>query len=149
MKRVVVIVLVAAALLAMAVAALAPASLIAPSLERATGGRVVAGEVEGSLWHGRAVLAAGAARLPVAWKLDPVPLLSGEARVRLTPVDGSSNTVRADISARPSTWVASARTSQPGHAVGNAHCSAVNAARASCTRTYSVAASRVTVSRHN
>ena len=99
MKRVVVIVVIAAALLAMAIAALAPASLVAPSIERATGGRVIAGAVEGSLWRGRAVLAAGAARLPVAWKLDPVPLLSGEARVRLTPVDGGSNTVRADITA--------------------------------------------------
>jgi hypothetical protein len=99
MKRVVVIVVVAAALLAIAIAALAPASLVAPSLERATGGRVVAGAVEGSLWRGRAVLAAGAARLPVAWKLDAAPLLTGEARVQLMPVDDSSGALRADITA--------------------------------------------------
>ena len=59
----------------------------------------MAGEVEGSLWHGRAVLAAGAARLPVAWTLDAAPLLTGEARVQLMPVDGSSNALRADIAA--------------------------------------------------
>jgi hypothetical protein len=97
MMRAVGIVIVAALLLAVAVAVLAPASLVAPSLERATRGRVVADDVDGTLWHGRAVLAAGPARLPVAWKLDPAPLLTGEAHIRLSPVDGMAPGPRADI----------------------------------------------------
>jgi len=99
MTRAVVIVLVAAVLLAVAIAVLAPASLVAPSLERATHGRVVAGDVDGTLWRGQAVLAAGATRLPVAWKLDPARILTGEAHVQLMPIEGNSRGPRADITA--------------------------------------------------
>jgi hypothetical protein len=97
MKRVVVITVIAAVLLAVAVAALAPASLVAPMLEHAAGGRVVVTDVDGTLWRGHAVLAAGNARLPVAWTLDAARLLTGRARVRLTPADSGSAAPRADI----------------------------------------------------
>ena len=99
MKRALLLVLVAVVLLAAAVAALAPASLVAPYLERATGGRLAVGEVEGTLWRGQGVLGAGAARQRFAWKLDATPLLTGEAHVQVTPVDGSSPSPRAGITA--------------------------------------------------
>lgn len=97
MNRALVIALAAAALLATAVAALAPASLIAPHFERATRGRIVLGEAEGTLWRGQAVLIAGNARLPLAWKLDAAPLLTFEARAHITPIDGQAGSPRADI----------------------------------------------------
>lgn len=99
MKRALVILLVAAVLLAVAVAVLAPASLIVSFLEFATRGRLAASEVQGTLWRGQGVLAAGSTRLPVAWKLDAAPLLTGEAHVHVTPVDGKSPSPRAEITA--------------------------------------------------
>jgi len=99
MKRALVIFLIAAVLLAVAVGVLAPASIVAPYLERATYGRLAVSEVEGTLWRGQGVLAAGTARLPMAWKLDAAHLLAGEAHVHVTPVDGKSPSPRADVMA--------------------------------------------------
>lgn len=99
MKRALLVLLVAVVLLAGAVAVLAPASLMAPCLERATGGRLAVGEVEGTLWRGQGVLAAGSARMPFAWTLAATPLLAGEAQLRITPVDARSPSPRAAITA--------------------------------------------------
>lgn len=95
--RALVILIIAAMLLAVAVAVLAPASLVASYLERATHGRLTPSEVEGTLWRGQGVLGAGNARLPIAWALDPAPLLTGEAHVHVTPVDAAAASPRAEI----------------------------------------------------
>jgi len=97
MRRTILVLLSAAVLLAAAVVALAPASLVAARVTRVSG--IAMGEVEGTLWRGRGVLAAGNARLPLAWTLDAAPLLTGELRVHLTPIDGASTFPRADIAA--------------------------------------------------
>ncbi len=99
MKRALLVLLVAVVLLAGAVAVLAPAALMAPWLERATGGRLAVGEVEGTLWRGQGVLVAAGARTPLAWTLAAAPLLAGEAQVRITPVDVGSPSPRALVTA--------------------------------------------------
>ena len=99
MKRTLVIALLAAGLLAVAIAVLAPAALVAPYLERATRGLLAASEVGGTLWRGQGVLGVGSARLPMAWTVDAAPLLTGEVHVHVTPVDGTSPSPRADVTA--------------------------------------------------
>ncbi len=75
-------------LVAAVAAAFAPASLVVDRLAQASGGAVRAATTAGTVWHGRATLtdAAGRVHLPVAWRLDPVPLLRGEVRLELEPV---------------------------------------------------------------
>jgi len=70
-----------------AVVAFAPATLVDARLDAATRGKVRLAGAEGTLWHGRgtAVVGTGAARIPVAWRLDPWPLLRGEVRIALEP----------------------------------------------------------------
>jgi hypothetical protein len=67
------------------VAALAPASLVARLIDERTQGRVHLAEPHGSLWNGSGTLVThgGRAGVPVAWTLDAVPLLAGEARIAL------------------------------------------------------------------
>jgi hypothetical protein len=101
MKRFLLRLLVATVLLAGAVAYLAPATLIPPAVERASRGGLAVSEIEGTLWHGRGVLAAGYARLPFAWTLDAVPLLTGAMRVHVKPADAGSASPYADITAAP------------------------------------------------
>jgi len=97
MKRVLAVLLVAALLLAIAVAALAPASLVAPYVERASHGRVALAGVEGTLWRGKGIVSAGDSRLPVAWTLEPLPLLTGEAQLHLSPPEGAAGSPRAEL----------------------------------------------------
>ncbi len=97
MKRFLLLLLLAAVLLAAAVAYLAPASLIVPEIERASHGRITLGEVDGTLWRGRGVLTAGAARLPFAWTLEALPLLTGKARAHVLPPAGGASSPHADI----------------------------------------------------
>jgi hypothetical protein len=75
-------------LLAAVGAAFAPASLVVDRLAQASGGAVRAATTAGTVWRGRATLtdAAGRVQLPVAWRLDPWPLLGGEVRLELEPV---------------------------------------------------------------
>jgi general secretion pathway protein N len=87
----------ALAIFAIAVVALAPATLAAPWIERASRGAVVLADADGTLWHGRGTLVAGAARLPFGWTLDPWPLLRGELRVSLLPFDAAASTPRGEI----------------------------------------------------
>jgi len=99
MQRTLIVVAVAVVLLAAALAVFAPASLVAPFVERATLGNVAATAAEGTLWRGRATLAAGSVQLPVAWTVAPLPLATGEARIELMPVDATAGSPRADIRA--------------------------------------------------
>jgi hypothetical protein len=66
-------------------------------VERATGGALAARQVEGTVWRGRGVLAAGDTQLPIAWTLDPAPLLHGELQAHIGAFDGVGRVPRADV----------------------------------------------------
>jgi hypothetical protein len=83
------------------VVALAPASLASVALERLTGDAVALAEAEGTFWRGRGtVTAARVARIPVAWSIEPWPLLRGELRLRVFPPGAVAQSPRAEIVAR-------------------------------------------------
>jgi general secretion pathway protein N len=89
---------VALAMLAAGAVAFAPAVLVGTRLERLSGGKVVLAVPEGTIWRGRATLVASPeARLPLAWSIDPWPLLRGELRFSLFPHDDSGRTPRGEI----------------------------------------------------
>lgn len=80
---------------------LAPASIADARLARITLGALRLSDTEGTVWNGRGFLEAGTSRMPVAWRIDPWPLLRGELRLRLVPEPGdASGTSRADIALR-------------------------------------------------
>jgi hypothetical protein len=99
MRRALLVLVVALLLVAGAAAVLAPAALLAPVVERATGGRVVAANLEGSVWRGRGVLGTASARLPLAWTLEALPLLTGTVALHVVPGEAQSAQPRADITA--------------------------------------------------
>jgi len=77
---------------------LAPASLADARVAALTRGAVRLIDVDGTLWNGRAFLAAGAARVPIAWRIDASPLLRGELRLQLVRDDGGSGAMpKGDI----------------------------------------------------
>ena len=100
MRRLLLILLAAALLLGGAFVYLAPASLLATRVERATGGTLAARQVEGTVWRGRGVLAAGDTQLPIAWTVDPEPLLHGELRAHIGAFDGVGRLPHADVLAQ-------------------------------------------------
>jgi hypothetical protein len=69
---------------------LAPATLADARLARLTNGNVRLTDTAGTLWDARAVLAAGATRIPIAWRVDPWPLLRGDLHVQLAPPPGAT-----------------------------------------------------------
>jgi len=80
---------------------LAPATLADARVAAATKGAVRLIDAEGTLWNARAVLAAGATRIPIAWRIDPWSLLRGELRLHLERADGTSSaTPKGDIAFR-------------------------------------------------
>ncbi len=84
--------------LAAAVAAFAPATLVGAQVERSSGGRLGFAQIEGTVWRGRGVIAAGAdGRVALAWSIDVWPLLRGELRVHLLPYDSRSPLPRGEI----------------------------------------------------
>lgn len=97
MRRVLLILiwLVAFAVIAVAIA---PASLASAALERISEGTVALAEAEGTLWRGRGTLTATrVARVPVAWSIEPWPLLRGELRIQMFPPAAIGNSPRAQI----------------------------------------------------
>jgi len=95
------LILVAVAAFAAIVVALAPASLASVALERLTGDGVALAEAEGTFWRGRGtVTAARVVRIPVAWSIEPWPLLRGELHLRMFPPSAAVNSPRAEILAR-------------------------------------------------
>jgi hypothetical protein len=77
------------AVIAIAVTALAPAALVGSHLSRVTRGGIRLVDSAGTIWHGRGVFAAGATRVPFAWRVEPLPLLRGELRVAIGPEPGT------------------------------------------------------------
>jgi hypothetical protein len=98
------LILAAFAVFAAAVAAFAPAALVGAPLERITGGMLGLAEAEGTIWRGRGTLVASReARLPLAWSIDPWPLLRGELRLSLFPYDANGTSPRGEIALRDGT----------------------------------------------
>jgi hypothetical protein len=82
-----------------AIAVFAPATLAGTWIARASRGTIALAAAEGTIWHGRGTLVTGSeARLPLAWSLDPWPLLRGEVRLSLAPFDTASPLPRGEIS---------------------------------------------------
>ena len=84
----------------------APATLVAARVEQATGGAWRLVEARGRVWDGTATLAdrGGRVAVPVAWHVEALPLLRGEARVHLGP----PGALRADLVLRRDAVEASA-----------------------------------------
>jgi hypothetical protein len=82
-----------------ALVAFAPAALVDARLAAATRGQVRLAGAEGTLWHGRgtAVIGDDTARVPVAWRLEPWPLLRGEARIALEPAADEVGAPRGSV----------------------------------------------------
>jgi hypothetical protein len=69
---------------------LAPASLADARLATMTKGAVRLTDVDGTLWNARGILAAGASRTPIAWRIDAWPLLRSELDLHFVRDDGGS-----------------------------------------------------------
>ena len=118
---------------------LAPASLADARIAAMTKGTVHLTDVEGTLWRASGIIAAGATRMPIAWRIDAAPLLRGELRLQLVRGDGDSASMpKGDVAIRrsavelrdidatiPAGFIAAATGSGPGVAGGDV---AINAA---------------------
>lgn len=70
---------------------LAPAALLDPRVADATRGALRVAGAEGTLWHGRGVIAAANARIPIEWDVDVLPLLRGALHLRVrSPIGAAS-----------------------------------------------------------
>lgn len=98
-RRPLVLVALAAFALAGAIVWLAPASLLDSRIARATEGVVRLASAQGTLWNGRGVLAAANAQIPVAWSLDPWPLVHGVVRLYVRS-DAGTDSPRGTIELR-------------------------------------------------
>jgi hypothetical protein len=87
-------------LLAIALAVLAPAALLAPTVDQISGGELALLDADGTVWNGRGTLALRGQRLPVAWRVEPAPIVVGELAVRITAADGTAASPRARLTAR-------------------------------------------------
>ena len=76
--------------LAAAAFAFAPAALLDRALAMRTQDRLRFVDATGVWWKGRGTIATadGSARLPIAWRVDPAPLLQGVLSIRLDGNDG-------------------------------------------------------------
>ena len=100
MRRAIVI-LIAIVAVVVVIAAIAPASLAGVALERATNGVLTLAEADGTVWRGRGTLTdAGAVRVPLAWSIDPWPMLRGELRLHVFPPTATGLAPFAEITAR-------------------------------------------------
>ena len=97
LRRTVLVLAAIAVVVAIDVAWLAPASLLDSRLADMTGGAIRLSEADGTLWSGRGVVVAGAARLPVTWRVEPLPPRMGEVRVQAMSDSGAGAAPRADI----------------------------------------------------
>jgi len=96
-----ILIFIAAVAVAAVVIAVAPASLAGVAVARATNEVLTLAATDGTLWRGRGTLVAGSTlRVPVAWSIDPWPLLRGELHVQLFPSSAAGRSPRAEISAR-------------------------------------------------
>lgn len=80
-----------AVLLAVALAIQAPAALLDHRVAALTDGRIRIAAATGSLWRGAGelTLLPEGVRIPIAWRLEPMPLLRGEVAGSLTAADAN------------------------------------------------------------
>lgn len=88
MPRSILIFVALAATVALFAVKLAPASLADARLAAMTRGNVHVSDAEGTVWDARGTLTAGAARIPIAWRIEPLPLLRRELRLHLVRGEG-------------------------------------------------------------
>jgi len=81
-----------AAAVVLFVVRLIPPTVIDQRLATLTKGAVHLIDTEGTVWDARGVLAAGTARIPLAWRIDPSALVRREIRMHFIRGDGSSST---------------------------------------------------------
>ena len=75
-----------------------PATLADARIAAMTNGNVRLTDTEGTIWDARGMLAAGAARIPVAWRIDAWPLLRRELHLHLVRGEGgAAASPKADI----------------------------------------------------
>jgi hypothetical protein len=75
-----------------------PATLADARIAAMTRGGVHLIDVEGTLWNARGILAAGATRIPIAWRIDLLPLLRRELHLHLVRGgEGPVTSPRGDI----------------------------------------------------
>ena len=97
MRRALLIVAILAGLAA-AVVAFAPATLAAAWIARASHDAIALAGAEGTIWRGRGTLVAGGeGRLPLAWSVDPWPLIRGEVEISLAPFDATAPLPHGEI----------------------------------------------------
>jgi hypothetical protein len=68
---------------------LMPATLADARVAAMTKGGMHLIDAEGTLWDARGILTAGATRMPIAWRIDPWPLLRRELHLHLVRGEGS------------------------------------------------------------
>jgi len=100
MRRALLILIPVAAFVALVIA-MAPASLAGVALASMSNGTVTLADADGTFWHGRGTLtAARAARVAVAWSIEPWPLLRRELNLHVFAPGESATSPRAEIVAR-------------------------------------------------
>jgi len=98
LRRALVLVVAVAAATAIGALCLAPAALVDSRVAQMTGGTLRVAAAEGTIWRARGVLVARGMRMPVAWRIDPWPLMRGELRLHVMPdAGGMTGSPRADI----------------------------------------------------
>jgi hypothetical protein len=94
-----------AAAVALFALCLAPASLADARLAAITEGAVHLTDAEGTLWNAHGIITSGAARIPIAWRIDAWPLLRGEFHLRLVRGDGGSAAMpKGDVAIGRNSW---------------------------------------------
>lgn len=94
--------------IAAAIAAFAPASLVDARLASISDGAFRVSEAQGTLWRGQGVMTSpdGHWRVPVAWTLHPLPMLSGVTSITLGMPEGAAHGVSGSLELRSNRAVA-------------------------------------------
>lgn len=103
------------AVLVVALACFAPATLVDRELASRTAGQLRLADANGTVWRGQGALVPSNAswRIPVAWRLDPLPLAAQVVDVELT--DGASGRIRL---AADGVALANVRAAAPARLLG-------------------------------
>jgi hypothetical protein len=76
---------------------LAPAAIADARVSQITHGELRIADTVGTVWNARGMLVAGGTQIPVAWRIDALPLLRGELVVHVVPAVGAAGSPRVDI----------------------------------------------------
>lgn len=95
--RITAVILAIAGLVAVAIGWRAPASLASQRIERFTQGKVRLAAAEGTLWNGQGVIDAGGVKIPLAWRMEALPILRRELHLTLAPAGTGATTPRGTL----------------------------------------------------